>query len=114
MAVIANDGPLGIQGRARLVLAVILSAVVATTRPAVNHLIDHGYTVLGLGCVDVAAFTHSMFTGFLVTGIMFLVFEWKVSELWLCSRNAQTAIPTSALFTLTEPCCSRVPSTMNT
>jgi hypothetical protein len=81
MAVITNDGPVGIRDRVRLVLAVILSAVTATARPAVNHLIDHGYTIAGLGCVDVAAFTHSMFTGFLVTGIMFLVFEWKVSEL---------------------------------
>lgn len=55
-----------------------LSAAVKTrAAPGVKH---HGYTIAGFGCISGAAFVHSVFTGLLVTGILFLVFEWKVSE----------------------------------
>jgi hypothetical protein len=53
-----------------------------TSAPAREHLAAHGYSILGLGFVSAAAFTHSVFTGLLVTGLLFLLFEWKVSELW--------------------------------
>jgi len=48
-------------------------------RPVASHLSDHAYSILGIGFIDAAAFTHSAFTGLLVTGVSFLVFEWKVS-----------------------------------
>jgi hypothetical protein len=37
---------------------------------------------LGFGCISGASFLHSAFTGLLVTGILLLVFEWKVSDLY--------------------------------
>jgi hypothetical protein len=51
-----------------------------TARPAVAHLAAHGYSILGLGFISAAAYRHSLFTGLLVTGVCFLVFEWKASE----------------------------------
>ena len=62
------------------VLAVSLVAIRASARPTVGHLRDHAYGILGLGCIDAAAFVHSTFTGLLVTGVSFLVFEWKVQS----------------------------------
>ena len=48
----------------------------ATTRSLQENI----YTIFGLGLISAAAFVHSTFTGLLVTGIMFLVYEWKVSD----------------------------------
>ena len=58
----------------------ILAAVRPKAAPVTGHLRDHGYSVCGLGCIAGAAFIHSVFSGFLVIGVLFLVFEWKVSE----------------------------------
>jgi hypothetical protein len=65
-----------------LLAAVTVGATVVRTnsRPLARHLMDHAYGILGLGCIDAAAFVHSPFTGLLVTGISLLVFEWKVSD----------------------------------
>jgi hypothetical protein len=52
----------------------------STARPIAAHLRDHIYSIIGIGFIDAAAFTHSLFTGLLVTGISFLIFEWKVSD----------------------------------
>ncbi len=58
----------------------LLAATKSKAAPVASHLRDHGYSIAGLGCVSGAAFVHSIFSGLLVTGILFLVFEWKVSE----------------------------------
>jgi hypothetical protein len=50
------------------------------SRATAGHIRDHGYTVVGFGLFDAAWFTHSLFSGLLVTGISFLAFEWKVSD----------------------------------
>jgi hypothetical protein len=47
--------------------------------PLARHVREHAYSFLGMGFVDAAAFTHSLFTGLLVTGLMWFLFEWKVS-----------------------------------
>lgn len=52
----------------------------AKARATRRHLQDHAYSICGLGLISAAAFVHSTFTGLLVTGLMFLVFEWKVSD----------------------------------
>ena len=62
------------------VLATMGSQTRARSRPVASHLRDHFYTIAGLGFISGAAFVHSVFTGLLVTGLMFLLFEWKVSE----------------------------------
>lgn len=62
------------------VLAVVLSVVAVGVRPVWEHLLDHAYSVIGLSCIATAAFIHSTFTGFIVLGVLFLVFEWKVSD----------------------------------
>jgi hypothetical protein len=61
-------------------LAVLGPNLRATARPAIAHVREHAYSIAGLGCISAASFVHSTFTGLLVTGLMFLVFEWKVSE----------------------------------
>lgn len=48
--------------------------------PVAGHLRDHAYSIAGLGFISAAAYVHSLFTGLLVTGILILIFEWKVSE----------------------------------
>lgn len=48
--------------------------------PLARHFADNAYSLLGFGFLDVAGFVHSPFTGFIVTGVSFLAFEWKVSE----------------------------------
>lgn len=53
--------------------------LVAKATPAVLHVKEHAYTIVGFGLVDAAMFTHSLFTGLLVTGVSWVVFEWKVS-----------------------------------
>jgi hypothetical protein len=69
---------------ARMAIAVLaersLPVVRAKARPLASHLQDHIYSILGFGLFDAACFTHSLFTGLMVTGISFLVFEFKVSE----------------------------------
>ncbi len=58
----------------------VVSVISGQAAPAASHLRDHGYTIAGLGLISAAAFVHSVFTGLLVTGIMALIFEWKVSD----------------------------------
>lgn len=41
---------------------------------------DNTFSFLAVGCVDAACFTHSVFSGLLVTGIMFVILEWKASD----------------------------------
>ena len=49
------------------------------SRPLARHLADHGYTMIGLGLFDASCFVHSLFCGLMVSGISFIVFEFKVS-----------------------------------
>ena len=60
----------------------VLGTARAKSRPITRHIADHLYTLAGFGCISAASFVHSVFTGLLVTGILLLVFEFKVSELW--------------------------------
>lgn len=69
---------LGFAAAATMTLAVAVGTHVA--RPLLAHMYDHAYTIIGLGLFDAAMFVHSLFTGLLVTGISFIVFELKVSE----------------------------------
>lgn len=62
------------------VLVVALPELHKHARPVARHLREHLYGICGLACIDAAAFVHSTFTGLLVTGISFLLFEWKVNE----------------------------------
>jgi hypothetical protein len=48
--------------------------------PVVHNVRDQTFAVMGFGCIDAAAFVHSLFTGLIVTGASFLIFEWKVSS----------------------------------
>lgn len=41
---------------------------------------ENTFSFLAVGCVDAACFTHSVFSGLLVTGIMFVILEWKASD----------------------------------
>jgi hypothetical protein len=61
-------------------LLMLLPEARKRSKPAGVHIRDNGYSILGLGCISAAAFVHSPFTGLLVLGIAFLIFEWKVSE----------------------------------
>jgi hypothetical protein len=70
----------GFRTRAGSLVAGALNAVRASAAPAAGHLRDHIYTILGFGCVSAASFLHSVFTGLIVTGVLLLAFEWKVSE----------------------------------
>lgn len=63
-----------------IAMQTVFSALVANSRPARAHLVDHAYSWAGFGCISGASFLHSTFTGLLVTGILALVFEWKVGE----------------------------------
>jgi hypothetical protein len=65
--------------RSKAVGALLLVAAIAASQPVLAHLKDHVYTIIGLGLFDAAMFVHSLFTGLLVTGISFIVFELKVS-----------------------------------
>jgi hypothetical protein len=64
-----------------IALQALLVVAGAHSRPIRSNLVDHGYTLLGFGCISGASFLHSAFTGLLVTGILLLIFEWKVSDL---------------------------------
>ena len=57
-----------------------LSMLRGRAMPVVQHVREHFYSIAGIAFIDSASFVHSEFTGLLVTGISFLVFEWKVSE----------------------------------
>jgi hypothetical protein len=69
-----------IQKALGIALQTVFGAIVANTRPARAHFVDHVYSWAGFGCISAASFVHSVFTGLLVTGILALVFEWKVGE----------------------------------
>jgi len=63
------------------------NVVRAGVAPAASHILDHAYTILGLGAFCAAGYVHSVFTGLILTGCAFLVFEWKVSELCRAGRR---------------------------
>jgi len=67
--------------RSRLTIAVFtVGHEFRKTSPIARaHIVEHGYSIIGLGLFDSAMFVHSVFTGLLVTGISFLAFEWKVA-----------------------------------
>jgi hypothetical protein len=56
------------------------SRVRGRVQSTTHSLRDHVYTIVGFGCISAASFVHSIFTGLIVTGILFLVFEWKIGE----------------------------------
>ena len=58
----------------------VLGAAKRRSSPLVRHLADHAYTLAGFGCISAASFTFSLAIGLYVTGILLLVFEFKVSE----------------------------------
>jgi hypothetical protein len=80
----APSSPSGRWGWARERAGRLAAGAITLVRnraaPVAGHLRDHFYSIVGLGLIAAAAFVHSTFTGLLVTGILFLVFEWKVSD----------------------------------
>jgi hypothetical protein len=58
----------------------VLGVVKARSAPALRNAREHGYTLGGFGCISAASFLHSTFTGLIVTGVLFLIFEWKVGD----------------------------------
>lgn len=75
----------GRAGRAGVAVAVTavkttLSVARARAKPAVRHLQENAYSIIGFGMFDAAMFVHSLFTGLMITGISWIVFEWKVQE----------------------------------
>jgi hypothetical protein len=65
-----------------MAMQAVITVAGAHSRPIRQHMVDHGYSLVGFGCISGASFLHSAFTGLLVTGILLLVFEWKVSDLY--------------------------------
>lgn len=65
---------------ARKSLQAASTVIRASNRPVAQHLVDHAYSFVGIGCISAAFFVHSTFSGLLVTGILCLVFEWKVGD----------------------------------
>lgn len=69
-------------GKGVAVMAAAATAVLGVARakaaPTVGHIREHAYSIIGFGMFDAAMFLHSEFTGLLVTGISWFVFEWKV------------------------------------
>lgn len=65
-----------------LLVAVTIAGNVgrAQAKPTARHLREHAYSICGFLFISAAAFTHSVFTGLLVTGIMFFIYEWKVGD----------------------------------
>jgi len=64
--------------------AVLAAAGMTARKRAVAvraHMIDHIYTWLAMGFIDAAAYVHSLFSGLLVTGVLWFLFEMKVGEL---------------------------------
>jgi hypothetical protein len=62
------------------VARVVGKAAKASSRVSLAQLRDHFLTIAAFGLVDAAMFTHSLFTGLIVTGASVAVFEWKVSD----------------------------------
>jgi hypothetical protein len=77
----SGDRARKIQKALLVALQAVITVAGAHSKPVRSNLVDHGYTLLGFGCISGASFLHSAFTGLLVTGILLLVFEWKVSDL---------------------------------
>lgn len=67
-------------GIAATAAGAVAQAVGVSNPPLARHFRDHAYSLLCIGFIDAAAYTHSLFSGLLVTGITFAVFEWKVSD----------------------------------
>jgi hypothetical protein len=88
--------PTGRLGRARAAIqttaAAIRTATRARVRPVRAVLADHVFTLAGFGLVSAAFFQLGLFAGLLVTGVLVLVFEWKVSELCLLAFTTLSAI----------------------
>lgn len=61
-------------------MAAGVGVAMARSAPAAQHVSEHAYTIAGLGLIDGAMFVHSVFTGLLVTGLSFFVFEFKTSK----------------------------------
>lgn len=57
------------------------AAAKSRSRPLRAHFADHLYTLCGFSFISASSFVHSLYTGLLITGILLLVLEWKVSEL---------------------------------
>jgi hypothetical protein len=77
--------PLGLvwrQAVSALLVAVAIAGNVtrAQAKPTLAHLRDHAYSICGFMFISAAAFTHSVFTGLLVTGVLFFVYEFKVAD----------------------------------
>jgi len=70
-----HDNPFAQKARKRLV-----EVVRTRSSPIRRHLADHLYTIAGFGCLSAASFVHSVFTGLITTGILLLVFEFKVGD----------------------------------
>ena len=68
------------EARARARAASFLKSARQAVMPVVHNVRDQTFAVMGFGCIDAAAFVHSLFTGLIVTGASFLIFEWKVSS----------------------------------
>lgn len=60
--------------------AVVVGVLRAKTAPSAVLVRDHAFNIIGYGVFDSAMFVHSVFTGLMVTGISFLVFQWQVSS----------------------------------
>lgn len=58
----------------------VLGVAGARAPATLKILQEHIWTIVGLGLFDSAMFVHSLFTGLLVTGLSFFVFEWKISN----------------------------------
>jgi len=65
-------------GRAGAVLAARVLG--ARSRAGIGALREHLYAACGLGAFTAAGFVHSTFTGLLVLGASFLVFEFKTER----------------------------------
>lgn len=64
----------------RVVLFQVLAVVGAHARPYWSQIRENLYAVAGFGFFSAAGYVHSLFTGLIVTGVCFLIFEWKVER----------------------------------
>lgn len=64
-----------------LLVAVTIAGNVgrAQAKPTARHLREHAYSICGFVFISAAAFSHSVFSGLLVTGVLFFIYEWKVA-----------------------------------
>lgn len=65
-------------------ISAVIQGFKTKSKPMKPILADHAFTIGGFGCISAASFVHSVFSGLLVTGILLLILEWKVSD--LCRR----------------------------